>query len=160
MEDTEVAEATWPAGHAIAPSVYDLVGGEPALRKFVTDFHHAALADPLLGPAFRHGSQDHVEHLVLFFTEMLGGPPVYSPLGGTAAMLRAHTGLAVTEEQRQRFVAVMLDAADRTGLCPDAGFRRTFAAHLTKGSFFTVKFSQPDSPVPDGPFPPIQPWSW
>lgn len=157
MEDTEAVQATRPAA---VPSMYDQVGGEPAVRKFVTDFHHAALADPLLGPVFRHASPEHAEHLVLFFTEMFGGPAVYTPLGGTAAMLRAHTGLAVTEEQRRRFVELMLDASDRTGLRSDAGFRQTFAAHLTKGSFFTVKFSQPDSPVPDGPFPPIEPWSW
>jgi hemoglobin len=140
--------------------MYDRVGGEPALRTFAAEFHHAAQADPLLGRMFRYSGPDHVEHLVLFFTEMFGGPPVYTPLGGTAAMLRAHTGLAVTEEQRQRFVEILLAAADRTGLCTDAGFRPAFEAHLVKGSFFAVRFSQRGSPPPQGPFPPIQPWSW
>jgi hemoglobin len=160
MEDSKAVETTRPTEPATPASMYDRVGGEPALRKFVTEFHHAALADPLLGPVFRYGRPDHVDHLVLFFTEMFGGPPVYTPLGGTAAMLRAHTGLAVTEEQRQRFVEVMLDAADRTGLCADAAIRQRFAVHLAKGSYFAVKFSQPGFPTPDGPFPPIQPWSW
>jgi hemoglobin len=141
-------------------TMYERVGGEAPIRAFIEVFHATALSDPLLRPAFQRGGPSHVDHLVLFITEMFGGPAGYTAVGGTAAMLIAHRNLEVTEDQRGRFVDLMLAAADATGLCDDDGFRQKFAEHLTAGSHLAVRFSQPDSPVPQGPFPPIQPWSW
>jgi hemoglobin len=142
-------------------TMYERVGGEPAIRKFVEEFHAAAMSDPLLRPKFAKGKPGHADHLVIFMTEMFGGPARYSAeLGGTTGMLAAHRNLRVTEDERARFVELMLAAADRVGLCRDDGFLDTFARHLAAGSGFAVKFSQPDSLVPPRPFPPIEPWSW
>jgi len=142
-------------------TMYEQIGGEGAIRTLVEKFHAAAMSDPLLYPSFVKGAPAHVDHLVAFFVEMFGGPARYSAEhGGTAGMLAAHRGLQVTEEQRERFVALMLAAANTAGLPTDERFRKAFARHLEAGSAFAVKFSQPDSPVPQPPFPPIQPWSW
>lgn len=142
-------------------TMYERVGGEAAIRTFINEFHSQAMNDPLLGPKFAQGKPGHLEHLVIFFGEMFGGPARYSAeQGGTSGMLIAHRNLRVTEDERARFVTIMLAAADRTGLCDDQGFRETFARHLEAGSGFAVKFSQPDSPEPVQPFPPIQPWAW
>ena len=161
MEDRHPRARPAGASGGVVMSMYDRIGGEPTIRKLAEEFHACAMRDPLLYPKFVRGRPAHLENLVTFLVEMFGGPARYSAEhGGTAGMLAAHRRLRVTEEQAQRFVELMLAAADVAGLPADEHFRTTFAQHLRNGAGFTVKFSQPDSPTPPQPFPPIQPWSW
>ena len=84
-------------------------------------------------------------------------------------MLAKHRGLTLTETQRRRWVARMLDAADDVGLPADPDFRSTFVAYLEWGTRFAVANSQPDAavmehaPIPHwgwGLTPPFQPQPW
>ncbi len=84
-------------------------------------------------------------------------------------MLAKHLNRALTETQRRRWVARMLDAADHVGLPTDPGFRSTFVAYLEWGTRLAVINSQPDAavtehaPIPHwgwGQTPPFQPQPW
>lgn len=142
--------------------MYERVGGEIRLRELCEKFHELVIADPLLGEMFAYSGRSHVEHLVLFFCEMFGGPARYSEqLGGIDGLYDAHLELAITEAQRMRFVELMLTAAREAGLPGDERFTRLFARYIDAGSKFSFKFSQPEAAAAPRPsFPAIDPWTW
>jgi hemoglobin len=98
-------------------------GGEDALRRTVDLFYGRVLADPLLQPLFGAGLPSHVDHLTAFLAEVFGGPARY------------------TEPQRQRFVALFLQAADDSGLPSDAPFRTALRDYLEFGTQVAVQNS-------------------
>ncbi|WP_069771374.1 group II truncated hemoglobin [Streptomyces sp. LUP30] len=143
-------------------TMYEHVGGEGELRRLAEHFHHLVLEDPLLGDLFRAGSPYHADHLTAFLAEMLGGPARYTDeLGGFIALLRAHVGMRITPEQSDRFVTLMLRAADEVGLPDDDRFRKAFTGNLEKAAGFTTKASQDDShPMLQPPYPVLGRWQW
>ncbi|MEU6439353.1 group II truncated hemoglobin [Streptomyces sp. NPDC047046] len=143
-------------------TMYEHVGGEKPLRRLAEHFHHLVLEDPLLGDMFRAGSPYHADRLTAFLTEMLGGPARFTDeLGGFIALLRAHTRLRITPEQRDRFVALMLRAADEVGLPDDDRFRTAFTRNVEKAAGFTTTASQEDDhPMLQPPYPVLGRWQW
>ncbi|MFI5972486.1 group II truncated hemoglobin [Streptomyces sp. NPDC051452] len=143
-------------------TMYEHVGGEEPLRRFAEHFHHKVLEDPLLADLFRAGSPDHADHLAAFFVEMFGGPARYTgELGGFIALLRAHVGMRITPEQSERFVTLMLGAADEVGLPDDDRFRKAFTANVEKAAGFTTKASQDENhPMLQPPYPVLGAWQW
>ncbi|WP_414937380.1 hypothetical protein [Amycolatopsis sp. cmx-11-51] len=62
----------------------------------------------------------HPEHVAVWLAEVFGGPETYShDHGGHRHMVGRHLGRAITEEQRRRWVNLLLDAADEAGLPAD-----------------------------------------
>jgi CDGSH-type Zn-finger protein/truncated hemoglobin YjbI len=155
-----------------APSLYEWAGGLAALERLTTHFYNAILSepDPILEPVFRGMDRNHPRHVAAWLAETFGGPTSYTDRhGGYEHMLAKHRNLALTETQRRRWVARMLDAADDVGLPPDPGFRSTFVAYLEWGTRLAVANSQPDAavmehaPIPHwdwGQTPPFQPQPW
>jgi hemoglobin len=143
-------------------TMYEHVGGEPALRKFAEHFHTSLLADPLLQGLFRAGSPHHTQHLTFFFIEVLGGPEVYTDgVGGFVALLRAHLGLRITPDQQDRFVTLMLQAADASALPDDERFRTAFESQIRKAAGFTTKVSASDThQMLQPPYPQLGRWTW
>ena len=92
------------------------------------------------------------------------GPPAYSPGRGGHPHVGRHLGRGITEEQRRRWVTLLLDAADEAGLPADPEFRAAFAGYLEWGSRLAVIFSAPGADpnprtrpalgVADAPWPP------
>jgi len=76
----------------------------------------------------------------------------------------------IEERQRGRWVALLGECAEATGLPADLGFRSAFTACLESGSRIAVLNSQPGAaPAPDPPTPhwgwgefgePHRPWAW
>jgi hemoglobin len=86
-------------------TIYEQVGGEDILRQTVDAFYGSVLKDPVLQPLFGAGAAHHVDHLTAFLAEVFGGPSRYTDeLGGFGTLLTAHRGLAITDEQRARFI--------------------------------------------------------
>jgi truncated hemoglobin YjbI len=57
-------------------------------------------------------SEDHRAHVTQWWSEVFGGPAIYTDtLGGYEAMLAHHRGLAITPEDRLRFATRELIAA-------------------------------------------------
>ena len=140
------------------PSFYDAIGGGVALRRLVDAFYDQVLKDPVLAPVFAHFTPTHVDHVVVWLSEVFGGPAEYSArLGGHNALLEHHLGLSITEEQRSRWAELMLATADKE-LPDDELLRRRFAEYVAWGTSIAKSVSQPGVEVGDpGPVPR---WGW
>lgn len=143
-------------------TMYDRIGGEQVLRDLCQKFHALVVDDPLLSQLFAYSGEGHTEHLTAFLTEMFGGPSRYSTeLGGIGGLYDAHLGLRISEEQRVRFVELMLAAAADAGLPDDDAFRTAFTRHIESGSRFSAKFSRPEyETAPKPRFPDVEAWTW
>jgi Truncated hemoglobins len=103
---------------------------------------------------------EHFQHVAEFIGEVLGGPADYSAHhGGHANMIRHHLGKGITDEQRKRWVQLLLETADEQGLPSDPEFRSALVAYLEWGSRLAVINSAlpTDTPVTDAPMPA---WNW
>jgi CDGSH-type Zn-finger protein/truncated hemoglobin YjbI len=143
------------------PSLFEWAGGLAALERLTTHFYDAIVSepDPILEPVFRGMDPNHPKHVAAWLAETFGGPTAYTDQhGGYEHMLAKHRNRALTETQRRRWVARMLDAADHVGLPTDPGFRSTFVAYLEWGTRIAVINSQPDAAVMEHA--PIPHWSW
>ena len=105
-------------------TIYDRLGGDAGLRRLVEVFYASIFEDPVLQPVFGSPVPTHVDHLTAFFGEVFGGPDRYTrQLGGFAAIVAVHRGLKITEEQRQRFIALFTAAFEQVGLGDDEQLR-------------------------------------
>ena len=73
-------------------------------------------------------------------------------------MLSKHLGLALTEEQRARWVALITPAADDAGLPADPEFRSALLAYVEWGTRIALANSQPGAAPP--PEAPVPHWGW
>src|SRR4051794_4498054 len=100
------------------------MGGMPAIERLMTVFYRRVPQHALLAPLFAHMSSEHVEHVARFVAEVLGGPKTYSAeLGGHPAMIRKHVARGLTEDQRRRWMQLLLECADECGVPDDPEFR-------------------------------------
>ena len=91
--------------------------------------------------------------------EVLGGPATYSEEhGGHPHMIRQHLNRHLSQEQRRRWVTLLLETADELKLPDDPEFRSALVGYLEWGSRLAVLNSQPGaSAVEDAPMPK---WGW
>ena len=146
------------AGAAV-PTLYDWAGGTPALERLTLVFYRHVLADDLIGPLFAHMDAEHPQHVAMWLAEVFGGPDRYTrERGGYPAMLGHHLGKAITEPQRRRWVALLLDALDEAGLPGDPEFRAAFVGYVEWGTRLALTNSQPGAEVV--PAAPVPHWGW
>ncbi len=73
-------------------TLYDRLGGEPAINLVVERFYVRVLADPLLAPFFQDVEMPRLKrHQFAFLSQVLGGPQQY--VG--ASMSKAHSRLRI-----------------------------------------------------------------
>jgi hemoglobin len=94
-------------------TLYEHAGGTEALHRLEELFYAKALADPVLKKVFTERVPTHVEHLTWFTAESLGGPEHFTSRLGFQYIIDVHRNLKITDEQRERFVALYLEAARR-----------------------------------------------
>lgn len=100
-------------------SLYDAVGGYPALLRLSHAWHSRCLADPLASHPFSHPGQQpqHSERLAAYWAEALGGPSDYTEsMGDESTMVRMHVGNGEHRELNERCIELFALALD------DAGF--------------------------------------
>ncbi len=141
------------------PTLFDWLGGAPALEELISTFYRRVPSDSILAPIFQHMSAEHVPHVTAFIAEVFGGPKAYSEqLGGHANMIRRHLGRALNDTQRKRWIGLLLECADELGVPSDPEFRSAFVAYLEWGTRLAVINSQPGATVTtDQPMPS---WGW
>jgi hemoglobin len=103
---------------------------------------------------------DHFQHVASFIGEVLGGPADYTAHhGGHANMIQHHLGKGITDEQRKRWLQLLLETADEQDLPSDPEFRSALVAYLEWGSRLAVINSAlpSDTPVAEAPMPA---WDW
>jgi hemoglobin len=88
-------------------TIYDAIGGEPALVAVVDDFYARVLADPQLSGFFAGTNMPKLKgRQVEFFAAALGGPDYYRGLG----MREVHAGRGISQADFDR-VAIHLTTA-------------------------------------------------
>lgn len=145
----------------IVPSLYAWAGGNEALEKLTDYFYKRVTGDPLLGEVFRHMSADHPKHVAHFIGEVFGGPKRYTGDDNSshAKMVAHHLGRFLTEEQRKRWMTLLLECADEIGLPSDPEFRSALVGYLEWGSRLAVINSNAkDNPVSETE--PMPKWGW
>jgi hemoglobin len=141
-------------------SLFEHAGGEAALHRLEQAFYDSVLADPLLKPLFGDGQPQHVDHLTAFTSESFGGPDRFSRELGFAHLIAVHRGLKITEEQRERFVQLYMEALDTTGMPDDEPFREAVRSHVEFGSRVAMQNSHADSDDELHPLREVPHWTW
>lgn len=141
------------------PTLYEWIGGAPAIEKLFVRFYERVPSDPLLGPVFAHMSPAHAQHVSAFVGEVFGGPKTYSQEhGGHPNMIRHHLGRALDDAKRKRWITMLLECADEAGVADDPEFRSAFVAYLEWGTRLAVINSQPGASVVEEA--PMPAWGW
>jgi hemoglobin len=141
------------------PTVYEWLGGAPALERLFLTFYERVPSDAMLAPVFAEMPPEHARRVAAFVGEVLGGPKAYSAArGGHATMIGRHVGRALTEAQRARWMQLLLACADEVGLPADPEFRSAFVAYLEWGTRLAVINSAPGANVNGEQ--PMPAWGW
>lgn len=141
------------------PTLFEWIGGAPALERLTDHFYKKVKADPLLGPVFAHMDAHHPHYVAQFLGEVFGGPLAYSgERGGHQHMIKQHLGRHLAEPLRRRWVALLLESADEVGLPDDPEFRSAFVGYIEWGTRLAVINSQPGVPEPQPE--PMPRWGW
>jgi hemoglobin len=141
------------------PSLYEWVGGIDALNRLTVRFYEHVRADPVLAPVFAHMGADHPKHVAAFLAEVLGGPTSYSEqYGGHPHMIQQHLNRHLVQEQRRRWVSLLLETADELALPDDPEFRSALVGYIEWGSRLAVINSQPGATTDHNA--PMPKWGW
>ena len=141
-------------------TLYEHAGGEESLHRVEELFYENVLADPVLMALFTERVPTHVDHLTWFTAESFGGPDRFTREVGFPHIIEVHRGLQITDDQRERFVELYLQAADEAGLPDDEPFREALRQHL---EFGTQVAQQNSWAKADGELHPIRQvpaWEW
>jgi hemoglobin len=141
------------------PTLYEWAGGIAALERLTGHFYDRVRQDELLAPVFEHMGGAHPKLVAQFIGEVLGGPTNYSTEhGGHAGMVTRHLNRHLTEQQRKRWMTLLLESADAIGLPSDPEFRSALVGYIEWGSRLAVINSQGGDGVPQGS--PMPRWGW
>jgi hemoglobin len=141
-------------------SLYEHAGGEEAIHRLEEAFYTSLLADPLLQPLFGEGQPHHVEHLTMFTAESFGGPPRFSGELGFAHLIAVHRPLGISEEQRERFVALYMRALEQSDLPQDEPFVRAVREHVEFGTRVAMQNSNAATDEELHPLREVPRWTW
>jgi hemoglobin len=142
------------------PSIYEWAGGRDAFARWLNTFYDLVEDEPLLAPLFGGTvSEEHRDHVTTWWSEVMGGPAEYTERhGGYEHMLAKHRDLAITAEQRLRFVTLLSQAADDAGLPADPEFRAAIMGYAEWGTRLALHNSRPGAEV--APHAPVPRWGW
>jgi hemoglobin len=143
------------------PTLYAWVGGIERLESLFMKFYAQVPDDPILGPVFAKMSPDHFKTVAHFVGEVLGGPSLYSGDGshGHSTMVAKHLGRHLTNEQRKRWMTLLLDTADELNLPDDPEFRSSLVGYLEWGSrVATINSATTENPIDTKT--PMPQWGW
>jgi hemoglobin len=142
------------------PTLSQWAGGPTAFTKLFEEFYARVPTDPMLAPIFQQMNIHHAEHVAAFVGQVFGGADNYTQHGGShASMIRKHLNRHLTDDQRKRWIALLLECADDVGLPADPEFRAAFVGYLEWGTRLAVINSQDGVEAPDdGLAMPV--WGW
>jgi hemoglobin len=145
---------------ADTPTIYEWAGGGEAFTRWLNIFYDLVERDGLLAPVFDgEVTTAHREHVTTWWCEVMGGPDTYTAEhGGYEHMLAKHRGLAITADQRLRFVTLLSRAADLAALPADPEFRAAIMGYAEWGTRVAVENSTPDATPP--PHALVPRWGW
>lgn len=97
-------------------TIYEAIGGQPAILAAVDLFYHRVLADPLLAPYFAATPLPRLKgHQAAFLAQALHGPARYPG----RSMQEAHAGLGITDEAFDRVAEHLAQTLTSLGVGSD-----------------------------------------
>ena len=141
-------------------SLYDHAGGDQALHRLEELFYDKALADPLLRRLFNERIPTHVDHLTWFTAESFGGPDRFTASLGFDYIIDVHRHLQISDAERERFVALYLEALDEAGLPNDEPFRQAVREHVEFGAKVAQQNSRAQTDSELHPIREVPLWQW
>lgn len=141
-------------------SLFEYAGGDEGLHQLEELFYTKVLADPVLQPLFPERRPNHVKHLTWFTAESFGGPDRFTRELGFEYVIDVHRGLAITDEQRDRFVALYLEALDEAEIPDGAGFRNAVRSHVEFGARVAQQNSHAETDDQLYPLHEMPHWEW
>jgi hemoglobin len=141
-------------------TLYGHAGGDEGLHRLEEIFYEKALNDPLLKEVFNERVPTHVEHLTWFTAESFGGPDRFTRELGFRYIIDVHRHRNITDQQRDRFVAVYLEALDEAGLPDDQPFREAVREHVEFGARVAQQNSQAKTDADLHPIRAVPIWEW
>jgi hemoglobin len=141
-------------------SLHEHAGGDEAIHRLEEIFYDKVLEDPILRLVFTQRMPTHVDHLTWFTAESFGGPDKFTRELGFQYIIDVHRHLKITDEQKQRFVDLYLEALDEAGLPDDEPFRNAVQSHLEFGSNVAQQNSWAETDFDLHPIREVPHWSW
>jgi hemoglobin len=97
-------------------TLYERIGGGPAVRLAVDQFYVRVLGDPLLAPFFEKTHTTRLKaHQFAFLSQTMGGPRTYTG----AAMAQAHAGLKIEERHFNAVAGHLVETLRSLGVGED-----------------------------------------
>jgi hemoglobin len=142
------------------PTIYEWAGGRDAFERWLNRFYDLVEQDDQIGPLFDgRVTERHRRNVTTWWCEVMGGPAQYTAeQGGYEHMLAKHRDLAITQEQRRRFVTLLSQAADDVKLPADPEFRAAIVGYAEWGSRLALHNSQSNATVVEHA--PVPRWGW
>ncbi|WP_425954010.1 oxidoreductase [Xylanimonas sp. McL0601] len=114
-------------------TVYDAMGGMPAVAALARAWHARVMDDPVVGHAFHPPIHpQHGERLAAYWAEQLGGPRAYTgSVASHAYAVALHSGNGPHDEMDARAVACFVLALDDADLPDDDRLRDTLTLWFT-----------------------------
>jgi hemoglobin len=98
-------------------TLFERIGGKPAVQLAVEQFYVRVLADPLLAPFFEKTDLARLKsHQFAFLSQVMGGPRKYS--GET--MARAHSRLSIEERHLNAVAGHLVETLRSLGVSEGA----------------------------------------
>jgi len=143
------------------PTLYEWAGDRQTFETLFKNFYDKVLKDAILGTVFKDISPQHINHVAHFVAEVFGGEKLYTTEdhGSHSHMIGKHIGKMLSEEQRQRWVRLLLQTADEVGLKSDPEFRSAFVGYIEWGTRIAVINSQLSENTMDRNEP-MPKWGW
>lgn len=91
-------------------SLYEIIGGEPMVRKIVETFYPIVQENPVISELFPDDIMPVLEKQFLFLTQFFGGPPLYSEQYGHPMMRARHLPFEITRERADAWLSCMKKA--------------------------------------------------
>jgi hemoglobin len=93
-------------------TLYERIGGRPAIEALVTSFYQRVLFDPELERFFRKTAVEKLRSMqIAFFTIALDGPEPGFPI----SLRQAHAGRGIQREHLSRFTGHLLSTLEEAG---------------------------------------------
>jgi hemoglobin len=143
------------------PTLYEWAGKNEALEKLTAAFYEKVSRDPIISHIFKNMAADHSKHIAHFIGEVFGGPELYtkSDNGSHYKMIAHHFNKHLTEDQRKRWMTLLLESCDELGIASDPEFRSALVAYLEWGSRLAlINSNAKQIDIKEGE--PMPKWGW
>lgn len=141
-------------------TIYEHAGGDEAIHRVEEIFYDKVLTDADLKTLFTERVPTHVDHLTWFTAESFGGPDRFTRELGFQHIIDVHRHLRITDEQKERFVTLYLEALDESALPDDERFRNAVRSHLEFGVNVAQQNSWAETDSDLHPIREVPQWSW